>query len=76
MNDMDKKTELPVHLILGASDLTKIRVQEIPRVGQLGESVTELTRFGWILMSPGKEEEINKSICTKTSMDDMKISAG
>ena len=72
MNDMDKKT---VHLILGASNLTKIRVQEIPRVGQLGEPVTELTRFGWILMSLGKEAEINKSICTKTSMDDMKISA-
>ena len=36
MNDMDKNTELPAHLVFGASDYTKIKVQEIPRVRQLG----------------------------------------
>ena len=46
MNDMDKKTELPIHLVFGASDYAKIKVQEMPRVGQLGELVAELTRFG------------------------------
>ena len=63
MNDMDKKTELPIHLVFGASDYAKIKVQKMPRVGQLGELVAELTRFGWVLMSPGKEAEINKLMC-------------
>ena len=57
MNDMDKKTELLVHLIFGESDLTKIKVQGIPRVWQLGKPVAELTRFEWALMSRGKEAE-------------------
>ena len=36
INDMDKKTELPIHLVFGASDYTQIKVQEMLRVGQLG----------------------------------------
>ena len=55
MNDMYKKTELRIHLIFGASDYTKIKVQEMPRVRQLGETVAELTRFRWVLISSGKE---------------------
>ena len=37
MNDTDTKAELPNHLILGASEYTRIKVQEMPRVGQPGE---------------------------------------
>ena len=33
MNGMDKKIESLVHLIFGASDSTKIKVQEMSRVG-------------------------------------------
>ena len=53
MNDMDKKTELPINVVFGASDYTKIKVQEMPRFAQLGEPVSEPRRFGWVLMSPG-----------------------
>ena len=70
MNDMDKKTELPVHLIFGAKHYTKIKVQETPRVGKLEEPVAQLTCFGWLLMSPGIEAEINKLMCSKTSIND------
>ena len=42
----------------------------MPRVEQIGELLDELKRFGWVLMSPRKEAEINKLICTKTSIDD------
>ena len=54
---MDKKTELPIHLVFGASDYTKIKIQEMPRVGKLGEPVAELTRFGWVLMSLEKNHK-------------------
>ena len=40
MNDTDAKAELPIHLILGASEYTRIKVQEISRVGQPGEPAT------------------------------------
>ena len=73
MNDMDKKSELPLHLIFGASDHTKMNFQVMPRIGQLGEPVGELTRFGWVLMSPRKEAKTNKLMCMKVSMI-MKIS--
>ena len=70
MNDTDTKAELPIHLILGTSEYTRIKVQEMPKVGQPGEPIAELTRLGWVLMSPGKEVELNKSMVIKTSTDD------
>ena len=54
MNDLDKKTELRVHLIFCASDYTEIKVQETSRIRQLGEPMAELTCLGWALMSLGK----------------------
>ena len=50
MNDNDTKPELPVHMILGASDYARIKVPEMPRGGSPGEPVTELTSFGWDLI--------------------------
>ena len=70
MNDTDMKAELTIHLILGASEYTRIKVQGMPRVGQPGEPVAELTRLGWVLMSPGKEVELSKLMVIKTSTDD------
>ena len=34
MNDTDARAELPIHVILGAIEYTRIKVQEMPRVGQ------------------------------------------
>ena len=33
-----------------------------------GEPVAEITRFGWVLMSPRKYAEIARLMYTKTSM--------
>ena len=51
-NDHDTKLELPVHVILGASNYTRIRTQERPRVGLPGEPIVELTKLGWVILSP------------------------
>lgn len=66
MNGMDKKTELPVHMIFRKSDHIKIKIQEMSRVRQLGVKVND---FEWVA-SPGKEADIIKLICTKTSIID------
>ena len=52
MDDDDEKSQLPVHIILGANDFAKIRTGECLRVCCRGDPVAELTRLGWTLMSP------------------------
>ena len=56
MDDEDVKQELqelPVHVILGASEYAKLKTRSVPRVGKPGEPIAELTYFGWTIMSPG-----------------------
>ena len=47
INNHDPESELPVHVILGISDFTKIKTQERPRVGLPGEQIAELTKPGY-----------------------------
>lgn len=70
MDDKDTKSKLPVHLILGASEYTKIKRKCAPRLGSPGEPVAELTSFGWTILSPGEEAEISKVLLTQTSQTD------
>ena len=60
MNDRDKKSHLPVHLILGAGEYAKLRTESAPKIGEPGEPVAELSKFGWITMSPGNETSGHK----------------
>ena len=70
INDNDTKPELPIHMILGASDYARIKVAERPRVGSPGEPVAELTRFGWIIMSPENEIDLDNLMLSRTSLPD------
>ena len=51
MDDDDRKSQLPVHLILGANNFAKICSGERLRVGCRGDPVAKFMRFGWVLMS-------------------------
>ena len=55
MDDTDDKAELPIHLIIGASEYAKIKTETKPKLGKPGEPVGELTKFGWTIISPGSE---------------------
>ncbi|XP_065070928.1 uncharacterized protein LOC135695688 [Rhopilema esculentum] len=57
MDDTDDKAELPIHLIIGASEYAKIKTETKPRLGKPGEPVGELIKFGWTIISPGSEVE-------------------
>ena len=70
MNDKDTKSSLPMHLILGASEYSKNKVQKLPRIGQLGEPIAELTRLGWVITSPGRELNVKKIMLTRTTTQD------
>ena len=54
-----QKSDLLIHMVLGASDFVQIKVQEIPRIGSSGEPVAKLTQFGWVMMSPENEIDLN-----------------
>ena len=54
MDEFQTKAVLPIHVILGASDFTKIKTKA-PRIGKIGDPTAELTKLGWIIISPGKE---------------------
>lgn len=66
MDDTDQKPELPIHLVLGAGEYAKIKTGSMLTVGQPGEPIAELTRFGWTVMSPGKEVDLTPMFLTQT----------
>ena len=55
MDDNNQKKELPVHVILGASNYSRIKTMTKPRIGQPGEPVPKQTQLGWTIISPGRE---------------------
>ena len=57
MDDNDQKKELPVQVILRASDYSKIKTMIKPRIGQTGEPVAEQTQLGCTIISPGRESK-------------------
>ena len=67
---MIKSFELPVHVILGVNNYIKMKTQEWPRVGLPGEPIAELTKLGWVILSPGEENASTNILFTKTSLHD------
>ena len=70
MGDNDKKSELPTHVLLGASEYSRIKTETKPKIGQLSEPVAELTSPRWTIMSSGKESALSSVYFTKTSAAD------
>ena len=70
MDDMDTKEFLPVRLILGVCDYTKIKTETAPLIGAANEPIAEKTKFGWTIISPGKEVDLSPMFLTQTSTVD------
>ena len=70
ITDHDTKMDLPVHVILGEGDYTKIKTQGRARVGQPGELIVERTRLGWVVIFPGQESGLTNMMFSKTSVHD------
>ena len=72
IDDQDQKEQLPIHIILGASDYAKIKTDCRPRIGKLGEPVGEFTKLGWTLISAGAEINTTVMFFAKSSLLDYK----
>ena len=58
--------------MLGASEFAKLKTEKPPRVGLPGQPVAELTRYGWTIMSPGKESvDVSSMLLAQSSQADV-----
>ena len=69
MDDVNTKSELPIHLILGASEYSRIKTDTKPRIGKAGEPIAELTTLGWTMMSAGRERNLSVYLTRTSSAD-------
>ena len=70
MDDVDQKSELPVHVILGASEYAKIKTDAKAKIGKPGEPVGEHTRLGWTLISSGADADAGHMFFAKGTLAD------
>ena len=68
MDDMDKKSDLPIHVILSASDYACIKTETKPRIGNQSEPVAELTKLGWTILSSGRETKLSNTYLKRASV--------
>ena len=67
VHDEDKKARLPLHVVLGSGEYARIKTETRPWIGQENAPNVELTKFGWLIMSRGKEFNRNVMLLTQTS---------
>ena len=54
-----------MHVILASSEYAKLKTDSGPKIGK---PVAELTRFGWVIIFPGKETlDLTNMLLTQTS---------
>ena len=68
--DHDSKQQLPIHMILGSGEYARIKTETVPLVGEDGDPVAELTKFGWFVMSLGADFDKTTVLMTQTSQSD------
>ena len=70
MEDTNTKPLLPVHLILGVAEYSKIKTSEPQQTGSVGDPVAEYTQFGWTITSPGAETNLDKMFLAQKAQPD------
>ena len=70
MDDVDTKPMLPVHMILGASDYSRVKTTTPAKIGDDGKPVAEKMRLGWTIMSQGREMNHSYLMLTRSTHED------
>ena len=60
MNETDTKPELPIHVILRASDYVKIKMQKCPRVGKINQQIAKQNKMAWGYNVPRYRKQLNQ----------------
>ena len=70
IEDNDTRPQIPIHVVLGASEYATIKTSTAQRVGKPGQPVAEKTLLGWTLMSPGREDVGSPLLLTQSALVD------
>ena len=70
MEDPKNRSEIPVHVVLGASEYAAVKTRSAQKVRQLGHPIAEKTFLGWTLMSSGREEKDGPALLTRSTSTD------
>lgn len=70
IEDNDTRPQIPIHVVLRASEYATIKTSNAQRVGKPGQPVAEKTLLGWTLMSPGREDVGNPMLLTQSALVD------
>ena len=69
-NDPDSRSQIPINVVLGASDYAMIKTTTSQRVWLPGQPIAERTLLGWTVMFPGSEEVDSSIMLTRSSSTD------
>lgn len=72
MKDTDTEGMLPVHMILGANNCTKIKMAGDQLIEAMGVPVAELSKFGWTINPTGKEVNMENMFLIQTMVTNYK----
>ena len=72
IDDKNTKAELPVHVILGATEFSCIKTTTKLKIGTPGEPVAKHTLFSWTLIAPEIELNPNNIYLTHNATQDYK----
>lgn len=70
VNDHDDRPQVPIHVVLGASEYATIKMTAAQSVGKPGQPVAERTLIGWTIMSPGSKDVANPILLTQSTSAD------
>ena len=70
IEENDARPQIPIHVMLGASEYATVKTSTAQRVGKPGQPVAEKTLLGWTLMSPGREDVGSPMLLTQSALTD------
>ena len=69
-DDIYMKRDLPVHLILGASEYAHVKTETTSKIVKPWEPIAEWTRLGCIILPPGSQPNLTNILLIQTSAAD------
>ena len=64
------RDQIPVHVVLVASEYASVKTSYAQKVGQPGQPVVEKTLLGWTAMSPGRKDSDGPVLFTQSTSND------
>ena len=68
--DPANRDQIPIHVVLGASEYAAVKTRTAQKVGQPGQPVAERTLLGWTVMSSGREDKDGPVLFTQSTSND------